>query len=292
MSEDTLLKVLRGARLKVVEHRQWRTNRRPSNTGAFGPVHGIMNHHTVTSGDTHAQTMASVNLCYDGYSSLPGPLGHGVVAKDGTVYLVGNGRANHAGKGDRDVLDAVIAERPVPPDNEADTDGNVHFYGFEFINRGDGKDPWPAAQIEAMVRINGAIARHHRWTYLSCIRHLDWQPGKIDPRGVDWPAVQKRIDLFINPPKTPTQGVSMALTTAEIKAIAEEVAKLLLRTDGQYLAPKDAADWSSDPSSLKHWWSGTSAFDSITTATRQNRTMIRAILEHLGIEDPTQPPTP
>ncbi len=51
------------------------------------------------------------------------------------------GRANHAGPGDDDVLRAVIAEKALPRDNEANTDGNRHFYGFECENLGDGDDP-------------------------------------------------------------------------------------------------------------------------------------------------------
>jgi hypothetical protein len=106
-----------------------------------------------------------------------------VIAKDGTVYLVGNGRANHAGLGDGDVLQAVIQEQPLPQDNEADTDGNRYFYGFEAINLGDNEDPWPPEQVDAIVRVSAALCRTHEWTYRSVIGHLEWQPGKVDPRG-------------------------------------------------------------------------------------------------------------
>jgi hypothetical protein len=60
---------------------------------------------------------------------------------------------------------------------------------------GDGKDPWPAAQIEAIVRVITAICRHHDWTARSAIRHLDWQPGKVDPRGpgMDWDDILYRV---------------------------------------------------------------------------------------------------
>ena len=108
---------------------------------------------------------STVRLCRDGHPDLPGPLCHGVITKDGTVHLVGYGRANHAGLGDDDVLRAVIAEKPLPPDNEANTDGNRHFYGFECENLGDGKDPWPAAQLEAIERAAAAVCRHHGWTH-------------------------------------------------------------------------------------------------------------------------------
>lgn len=195
MSAGTLVKVLRAAGLEVVEHRSWRSNNR-NHKGAWGPVHGVMLHHTVTKG----ATLDAVNLCYDGHSALPGPLCHGVIAKDGTVYLVGSGRANHAGSGDDDVLRAVVDERPLPADNEANTDGNRYFYGFECINLGDGKDPWPKAQVDAAVRAAAAISRHHGWGPRSTIGHLEWQPGKIDPRGPGWPGMdtaRARIGAYI-----------------------------------------------------------------------------------------------
>ena len=182
LTADRLLQALRDEGLRVVEHRSCRTNNR-NHKGPFGPVHGVMIHHTVTAG-----TASSVELCYNGHSTLPGPLCHGVIAKDGTVYLVGNGRANHAGNGDDDVLRAVIDERDLPADNEANTDGNRHFYGFECVNLGDGKDPWPAVQLAAIEKAAAAICRAHGWSQRSVIGHLEWQPGKIDPRGfgMDW----------------------------------------------------------------------------------------------------------
>nr|WP_078857115.1 peptidoglycan recognition family protein [Streptomyces sp. NBRC 109706] len=180
LSADRLVAALRAEGVRVAEHKSWRTHNR-NHAGSWGPVHGVMVHHTVTSG-----TASSVDLCYNGHSSLPGPLCHGVIAKDGTVYLVGHGRANHAGSGDRAVLDAVIAEGKLPPDQKADTDGNKHFYGFECVNLGDNKDPWPAEQVEAIVRASAALLRAHDWGKdgdTSVIGHLEWQPGKIDPRG-------------------------------------------------------------------------------------------------------------
>ncbi|MET7412528.1 peptidoglycan-binding protein [Streptomyces rubiginosohelvolus] len=182
LSADKLLKALRDEGLHVVEHRSWRTNNR-NHKGPWGPTHGVMIHHTVTSG-----TASSVELCYNGHSALPGPLCHGVIDKAGTVHLVANGRANHAGLGDDDVLRAVIAEKALPPDNEANTDGNRHFYGFEAVNLGDGKDPWPEAQLLAIEQAAAAICRAHGWSERSVIGHLEWQPGKVDPRGfgMDW----------------------------------------------------------------------------------------------------------
>ncbi|MFD3310054.1 N-acetylmuramoyl-L-alanine amidase [Streptomyces sp. NPDC058694] len=176
LSADRLVAALKAEGLRVVEYKSWRTHNRNSK-GAWGPINGVMLHHTVTKG-----TATTVSLCYNGHSDLPGPLCHGVIAKDGTVYLVGNGRANHAGKGDDDVLKAVVAEKALPADNEANTDGNPHFYGFECENLGDGKDPWPEVQADAMARASAAICRAYGWSERSVIGHLEWQPGKVDPR--------------------------------------------------------------------------------------------------------------
>ncbi|MFG2506728.1 peptidoglycan-binding protein [Streptomyces rubiginosohelvolus] len=199
LSADRLLKALRDEGLTVVEHRSWRTNNR-NHKGRIGPMHGVMIHHTVTSG-----TMSSVELCYNGHSALPGPLCHGVIAKDGTVYLVGHGRTNHAGLGDDDVLQAVIAERALPPDNEANTDGNRHFYGFECVNLGDGKDPWPAAQLLAIERAAAAVCRAHGWSERSVIGHLEWQPGKVDPRGFTMDSMRTRVGKRLDSEPTPTK---------------------------------------------------------------------------------------
>ncbi|NED80350.1 N-acetylmuramoyl-L-alanine amidase, partial [Streptomyces sp. SID11233] len=83
LTATALLTALRAEGVAVVEHPGWRTHNRNAK-GPWGPVNGVMIHHTVTSG-----TAATVALCSAGRSDLPGPLCHGVIAKDGTVHLVG-----------------------------------------------------------------------------------------------------------------------------------------------------------------------------------------------------------
>ncbi|MBP5922193.1 LysM peptidoglycan-binding domain-containing protein [Streptomyces sp. LBUM 1483] len=187
LSAVKFLAALKNEGVTVVEVGDWEHHNR-NHIGPFGPVHGVMIHHTVTSGSAK-----TVRICRDGYAGLPGPLCHGVITKDGRVHLVGYGRANHAGSGDDDVLKAVIAEKAVPAANENNTDGNRHFYGFECENLGDGRDPWPDEQVEAIVRTGAALCRAHGWTVRSVIRHLAWQVGKVDPRGLGWADVEVRI---------------------------------------------------------------------------------------------------
>lgn len=176
LSADDFLSLLRAHGVPLKEVPGWKTRNRASK-GPWGPVHGVLIHHTVTS-----DTKATVDYVKTGSAELPGPLYAGVVDKAGTVHLIGWGRCNHAGLGDNDVLQAVIAERsPLPVDNQADTDGNRSFYGFAFINEGDGKDPYTPAQLQTMALIGYIICRHHKWTERSIVAHADWQPGKPDP---------------------------------------------------------------------------------------------------------------
>ncbi|NYI04931.1 N-acetylmuramoyl-L-alanine amidase [Allostreptomyces psammosilenae] len=187
LSAAAFVDALRAEGIDVVEVGDWTSHNRDAQ-GPWGPVYGVMIHHTATSG-----TDATVALCRDGTSSLPGPLCHGVVAKDGRVHLVGYGRANHAGAGDPDVLNAVIAESDLPADDESGADGNAHFYGFECENLGDGEDPWPAEQLDAIERAAAAVCRAHGWGAGSVIGHLEWQPGKIDPRGFAMSDMRERV---------------------------------------------------------------------------------------------------
>jgi hypothetical protein len=231
LSAAKFLAALKGEGVKVVEVGGWETHNR-NHKGAWGPVHGVMVHHTVTSG-----TAKTVAICRDGYAALPGPLCHGVVAKDGTVHLVGYGRANHAGLGDDDVLQAVVAEKALPADNEANTDGNRHFYGFECENLGDGKDPWPAVQVEAMVRAAAALCRAHGWGEdgdTSVIGHKEWQPGKVDPAGpgVSMPNIRARVAERLkhpaswSPSTTPAPTPKPPTTEERLTALEKRVTAL------------------------------------------------------------------
>ncbi|MFF2960483.1 N-acetylmuramoyl-L-alanine amidase [Streptomyces sp. NPDC057963] len=183
LSASAVLTALRAEGVTVVEVGNWRTHNR-NTKGAWGPLNGSIVHHTVTKG-----TASTVAMVRDGYTALPGPLCHGMIAKDGRVHMVGWGRTNHAGGGDAHVLDQVITEsygtHPTPPTkgNANGTDGNARFYGWECENLGDGKAPWPKVQYDAIVRVQAALCRAHGWSAKSVIGHLEWSSDKVDPRG-------------------------------------------------------------------------------------------------------------
>ncbi|MER5886240.1 N-acetylmuramoyl-L-alanine amidase [Streptomyces sp. NPDC001941] len=241
LSADAFLAALRDEGVRIVEYEGWRGRNR-DHKGTWGPVNGVMVHHTVTRG-----TEATVRLCVEGREDLPGPLCHGVIAKDGTVHLIGYGRANHAGLGDPAVLDAVKAEGPLPPVGEPVTDGNRHFYGFECENMGDGKDPWPPAQVDAIVRVCAALCRAHGWGAAggtSVIGHAEWQTGKIDPLGpgITMPGVRASVTARLRAPKEVTVragdtlgGIAQAhgTTVEELLRLNPEIANPDLVVVGQ-----------------------------------------------------------
>lgn len=85
MSAGTFLDRLGAEGVTVVEVGDWRHHNR-NHKGPWGPVHGVLIHHTATPGSKR-----TVAVCRDGDAELPGPLCHGVITKDGVVHLVGYG---------------------------------------------------------------------------------------------------------------------------------------------------------------------------------------------------------
>lgn len=178
MTPAQLLAQLRKWGIKFAEYKDWKTHNRDSATGKkFGGVNGFMVHHTGSdSTDQRA-------LLRNGVSGLPGPLSHFGLAQDGTVHLIGWGRANHAGSGDPDVLAAVRSESygAYPPaDNESTVDGNDCFYGVEIWY--SGSHAMTSAQYKALRKLSAAICDFHDWSEKSVIGHGEWgSPGKWDP---------------------------------------------------------------------------------------------------------------
>lgn len=183
MTADQFVKALRDEGLTVVEHAYWRTHNRASSGRPFGPMRGVMIHHTGGSAP------GDMDVVYNGRTDLPGPCAHSYLAPNGVVTMVGNGRANHAGGGDGHVLTQVTDESygdaPTAPKfhdgSEGATDGNRYFYGLEVSNTGSKNDDYPAVQYQAIVKWAAAICRFHGWTAKSVIGHKEWSNWKPDP---------------------------------------------------------------------------------------------------------------
>ena len=87
-----LANVLENAGLKVAEQSGWQTRGRTD----MGTVRGVMCHHTA---GPKTGNMPSLGIITNGRSDLPGPLSQLGLGRDGTIYIVAAGRANHAGAG-------------------------------------------------------------------------------------------------------------------------------------------------------------------------------------------------
>lgn len=174
LTASALVTALRNEGVTVTEHSSWTTHNR-NHKGAWGPMNGVVIHHTAGSD--------SLGVCWAGTGDLPGPLCHTHLAKDGKATMLSSGRANHAGTFAQNAFDAAVNEHPEHPrpDTSEPVDGNAHFYGIEIENRGDGKDPFPAAQYQAAVRWAAAICRAHGWSANSVIGHKEGTRRKIDP---------------------------------------------------------------------------------------------------------------
>jgi hypothetical protein len=187
----------------------WTTRGRDPEHGPFSDVRGIVIHHTGSDAGQSDDYLRF--LAIDGRPNLPGPLCNVATDMDGDLWLIAQGRANHAGSGSSAVLAKVTGEnypgyaselKPGPDD----TDGNAHFYGNEV--RYDGGQPMTAKQYASAVRWAAAICDFHGWSALSIIGHREWTSRKPDPGNC--PMNKFRLDvaalLKAGPGKTATGG--------------------------------------------------------------------------------------
>ena len=204
MTASEYLAALQAEGLHVVQRPGWLT-RTTGNT--WTPV-GTVTHHT----GPYSSVASILDLLEQGRSDLSGPLCQASCAPDGTIYLTAWGAANHAGQGDPDVLAAVKADRAIPaPNDTASTSvgGNQWFAGLESIHPGDAT-PWPAAQVDAMVRYSAAICRLNGWSANRAIGHKEWTTRKIDPYGIDMDQFRGAIAARLSP-QTKSEDDDMAV---------------------------------------------------------------------------------
>ncbi|MFG2138014.1 peptidoglycan-binding protein [Streptomyces sp. NPDC048650] len=251
LTPDRFLAALRAEGVHVVEHDGWRGHNR-NHQGPWGPVNGVMLHHTAGTD--------SVALCEAGLDDLPGPLCVGVLTKSGALHLVGFGRTNHAGRGARATYDAVCAESATParPGRDA-IDGNVHFYGFEIENLGNGRDPYPEGQLAAVERVSAAVCRAHGWTAASVIGHKEWTTRKIDP-SFSMAAMRARIARRLGsaptqPPRdaVPFPGAPFFTTGRRSPVVTAMGRRLVAEGCGRYTQGPGPAWSPADRSSYAAW---------------------------------------
>jgi hypothetical protein len=184
----------------------WKNHNRNS-VGSWDQLNGFIWHHT--GADVSNAASYAAGTLWSGISGLPGPLCQFSIGTDGTVYLVGWGRANHAGGGDPVVLTKVQNEnytgqlKPTKG-NSNGVDGNRHFYGVEIQYSGSHK--MTDAQYQAALKLSAAIIDFHGWTEKSCIAHGEWSSDKWDPgyaSGKIMDMVKVRADIKATKAKGP-----------------------------------------------------------------------------------------
>lgn len=137
--------------------------------GTMGTILGCVMHHTATP-DTYPGDYPSLRVVTEGRSDLPGPLCNFGLGRSGTIYLVTEGIAWHAGVGAYG----------------GTTDGNGHFLGIEAESGGTGF--WTPEQLDSYPRLVASIlwyiGKGPEWA----IRHAKWAlpvGRKNDTYGID-----------------------------------------------------------------------------------------------------------
>ncbi|MFJ6810664.1 N-acetylmuramoyl-L-alanine amidase [Streptomyces anulatus] len=146
-----------------------------------------------------------------------------------------------------------------------------------------GSDPWTDAQVEELIRLGVWLHQMHGIPLRICRSHSDpgfgyhsmfsqWStsgtacPGKAriaQFKSVVFPAIVARATGKTNPPKED----DVALSDADIKKVADAVVDRLLAKDA-FDAPKDSANYSPDPKSSAHYWTGRSVFGDLINKVR------------------------
>lgn len=196
----------RSVGLAVIEVDGWRERGKES----FNPG-GVVWHHTAGASTGE---MPSLRVLINGRSDVPGPLCNWGLSRSGVVYIVAAGRSNNAGKGGwRGMV------------------GNSSVLGIEAEN--DGRQPWPARQLDAYYELCAAAERHLRRGVEFQCGHKEWAPGrKVDPHSLgmdDFRAAiravleHKEDDVFAMVTETgghvymPVSGETAVLLSADFK---------------------------------------------------------------------------
>lgn len=188
-------------KLKVRELDGWLQ----SGHGDYRNLWGVMIHHTGNA----RETAESIRR---GRPDLPGPLSNLHIAPDGTVTVVAAGVCWHAGAG----------EYPGLPTNN----GNWHLIGIECAWPMDtsiteataGREPWPDAQMDAMVGSVAAILSRLGFDSSRVISHKEWggrAQGKWDPGGVNMRTFRARVTEAQRGNYTPTAPTGQTPTGVE-----------------------------------------------------------------------------
>lgn len=174
---NDLASVLRAGGMNVIEVNGWQGR----NHGSMAGVRSIVCHHTA---GTATGNYPSLNVVTNGRSDLAGPLAQLGLGRDGTVYVISNGVAWHAGA---TIDDSVY--------------GNSWAIGIEAENTGS--QPWPEVQVNAYAKLCALLCKHYGLSVDRVKGHKEiCRPAgrKIDPAGLpgDMNGLRGRIQAYMS----------------------------------------------------------------------------------------------
>lgn len=155
-------------------------------------------------------------------------------------------------------------------------------------------DPWTASQLEELIELGVWAHRTHNIPLRICRTHNDpgfgyhslfpqWStsgtacpgPARIRQfREVVFPGIVTRATG--KTPTTPPKEDDVALSDADVKRIADAVVDRILSKD-TFDAPKDSANYSPDPKSSAHYWTGRTLFGDLINKVREINKKVDAI---------------
>lgn len=194
----TVLTKIRAQGVTVREQPDWRTNDRGLRGQGWGPINGVMIHHTASLADSDSYASW---IFHDGKApEVPGPLCHFFIRRNGEVWIGSNGRANHAGTGQSWVRDRVVAglsrdTAEMKPGGSGDQDFNDNFYGLECAGVGGSPD-FTEAEYRAMVIVVGELL-HALGFGPDVIAHSEATSNKPDDPNYDMRQVRADVDDYM-----------------------------------------------------------------------------------------------
>jgi len=183
-----LLTELRAAGLTVNAYPGW--DIRTMNGRDRTETVGIVNHWDAIKGEPDA----AYYTADPPHNRFQGDIYHIVIRRDGTVELLQQRYAWHAGSGSSDILGVAQAGGPVPNDAAGpdDTNGNPHFFSV-CVNYHPDEGPLP--QYEALVVVNRVLANHFNLSVGQVFRHMDWTTRKRDIDTINLEQFRKDIHM-------------------------------------------------------------------------------------------------
>lgn len=131
-----LATVARRTGYPVVEVSGWKSR----GSSSYNKPKSIIVHHTASG--ARSGNAASLGVVRNGRPGLPGPLCQILLARNGTIYIVASGRANHAGR--------VNASKY----------SNSNSIGIEAENNGIG-EPWSDKQMDSYAKLCRELCDHY-----------------------------------------------------------------------------------------------------------------------------------